>query len=461
MSDNMTPQIFFDIVSELKILSKDLDFDIYIAGGSVRSILLNKPVNNLDLVADKDKGAGQLAAILKEKFPKSSEPVAFNLNSNFLMKISGYQVQISDAKELNDTDYSSVYAPISDRMKADALQRDFTVNTMLLHISRPNPAEIIDPLALGKADLKRRILRTPREAGVTFTEDPVRMLRAVRFAVTEDFELSDDIIAAIDSLAPLVSSEPGERINPEFSQMLLSQEPEEAISLLLNLGLLNYLVPEIEELAVVRQPDSYYKDNLLSHTLKVLANSEPVLRLRLAALFHDIGKITCQQLKDGKIVFHGHQHSGVEIARKSLQHLRYPGKMIDDVCKLIEMHMIAYRREWSDTVVRRLVNTAGDLLDDLLLLYQADILARDEPYNDTGIFEDLIERIKLLDLDEVINVSCPLSGERLMELLNCTAGPAIGEARAAIEQAIIDGHINEEISEAENFLVKEYIPRLK
>ena len=461
MSDNMTPQIFFDIISELVRLCDDIDYDVYISGGSVRSILLNKPVKDLDLVVDRDKGAAQLAASLKKRFSQASEPVAFNANSNFKMRIDDFPVHISDAKEFNNTDYSSVYAPVSDRMKADALQRDFTVNTMLLHVSKPNPREIIDPLALGKADLRKRVLRTPQDAGLTFTEDPIRMLRAVRFVVTEDFELSQDIVEAISSLAPLLGSEPGERINPEFSQIITSANPEEAVTLLLNLGLLNYIVPEIEELATVRQPDSYYKDNLLSHTLKVLANSEPVLRLRLAALFHDVGKITSQKIKDGKVIFHGHQYSGSEIARKSLTHLRYPVKLIDDVCKLIEMHMIAYRKEWSDTVVRRLVNNSGELLDDLLLLYQADIMARDEPYNDTRIFEDLIERIKILDLDQVINASCPITGDRIMEILNCHEGPEVGNARAAIEQAIIDGRINEVADEAEIFLKEEYLPKMR
>lgn len=287
------------------------------------------------------------------------------------------------------------------------------------------------------------------------------MLRAVRFCVTEEFEMSETIEETIFSLAALVGSEPGERINPEFSLMLMSPEPAEAITMLLNLGLLNYIVPEIEELAVVRQPDSYYKDNLLSHTLKVLANSELSLRLRLAALFHDVGKISSQQMKDGKVVFHGHQYSGAEITRKSLQHLRYPAKTVEDVCKLIEMHMIAYRKEWSDTVVRRLVNNAGELLDFLLLLYQADIKSRDKPYNDMAIFEDLMERIKILDLEKVINAKSPLTGDRIMELLNCQEGPEVGNAQAAIEQAIIDGRILDSEEAAEEFLINEYLPKLK
>lgn len=161
MSDNMTPQIFFDIVSELSKLCRDLEYDVFIAGGSVRNILLNKPVSDLDLVVDSDKGAGKLALLLKNIFPEATEPVAFNANTNFKLTVDDYPVNISDVKEINDTDFTSVYAPVSNRMKADALQRDFTVNTMLLHVSDPNPANIIDPLMIGKSDLNNRGISHP------------------------------------------------------------------------------------------------------------------------------------------------------------------------------------------------------------------------------------------------------------------------------------------------------------
>jgi poly(A) polymerase len=286
-------------------------------------------------------------------------------------------------------------------------------------------------------------------------------LRAIRFFAIDGFSPVSELYAGAAATAHLIAGEPGERISMELSKILLSGRTSESMRMLINFGLMHYIFPDIEHLAGVTQQPEYYTEDALNHTFKVLSLSEPVLRLRLAALFHDVGKARTRQTREGKIVFSGHQYAGAEKTREALKRLRYPRKLVEEVSKLVEMHMIAYRTEWSDTAVRRLVHEAGDLLDDLLLLYRADILARAQPHNDLSIFEHLLERIKLLDLDSIIYAKSPLTGEMIMSVLGVAEGPLVGDAQDAIEQAIVDGKIGADESSAMQLLRKEIAPRLK
>ena len=433
----------------------------YMVGGSVRRMLLDKKIYDLDIVVDGTGGAEELANEISSSFKGASKPQSINNFSTVEVRTKDIIVQISESEENPKVNYQSIYAPISDRMKADALRRDFTVNTLLIPVSDPKPDTIIDPLSIGIQDLNKKVLRTPLDAAQTFKNDPIRMLRTIRFCVSEGFEASDEIPGTIQKLSHLIAKEPGERINIEFSKIITSEFPSDGIGQMIGYGLLRHIFPDVEQLATIDQTTEYYDDNVLNHTLKVLDNSGPILRLRLAVLFHDIGKAQTRQVKGGKVVFHGHQYAGAELTRKELLKLRYPNKLIDEVTKLVEKHMIAYRPEWSDMAVRRLAHDAGELIDDLLLLYRADILARSRPHNDLTLFEHLMERIKMLDLEAIIHARSPLAGEEVMSILNLDEGPAIGEAQSAIEQAIVDGRIRSTARDAKSFLINDYMPRIK
>lgn len=456
MNDRRINKELRTLLGYLAEAERTLDFAVYLVGGSVRRMLLEQETNDLDIVVDADAGAARLADQLVRLVPGASRPSSINDLPTFEVRTNGYTIHIADAARDGAADPATVYAPLSARMCSDALRRDFTVNTLLLPVAATSLDAIIDPLRLGIPDLQRRVLRTPLAPEVTIAADPIRLLRAVRFNVAEGFALEHNLPRVIRAMAGRIANEPGERVNMEFSRIITSPRPADAIRMMARLGLLKQIFPDVEHLSRITLPPEYADDDALSHTLKVLEASDPILRLRLAALFHDVGKAATVVLHEGRPTFPGHQYASSEKARTALQRLRYPNRLIEEVVKLVEMHMIAYRSEWSDTAVRRLVHNAGGLLDDLLLLYRADILSRTPPHNDLAIFQHLLERIKALDLEQIINARSPLSGDEVMALLQIKAGPRVGEVQEAVEQAIVDGRIPGTPEAARAFVLDEY-----
>lgn len=452
---------YTDVLKAAAVAGSKLTLKAYMVGGSVRRLLTGEPVTDIDLVVDATGGASKLAEAMAKALTPSSAPTSINILPTWEVRFGGIVVQINEPRRNGGSLVTSIYAPLSDRMKADSLRRDFTVNTLLLPVESSDPAVVIDPLAIGIHDLKHKVLRTPIDPFDTLTDDPIRMLRAARFAIVEDFDIDEELELAIQTLAPVMAEEPGEKINTEFTKIITSSRPADGIRLLARLNLLDKIFPEIAQLADVEQMTEYHDDDVFTHTLKVLDSVDSKLRLRLAALFHDVGKAATRKVQEGKAIFHGHQHTGAEQTKAALQRLRYSNKLIEDVMTLVEMHMIAYRTEWSDSAVRRLIRHAGELLEDLLFLYRADILARKEPHNNLKFFDHLTERIKSIDLEEIIHVKSPLKGEEVMQILKLSEGPEVGEAQKAIEQAIVDGKISPAVKDARRFLIKDYSLRLR
>jgi len=432
---------------------------VYLVGGSIRRMLTGKRMSDIDLVVDATRGAISLAERLAQKIPYASRPVAVSSFPTVEVRCGDITIQISEPLRNITMDISGVGGPLSDAMKQDVLRRDFTVNTLLCPVDKPAPEKIIDPLGSGLSDFEQRVLRTPLDPQETIGNDPIRMIRAIRFSNLEGFAIETALATAIRAGAPKITTMPGERINTELSKMLTGSQPSESIRTLHDHDLLRFILPELSALAEVDQPTGYHGDDVLSHTLKVLDNIKPELRLRLAALMHDLGKSSTKTEKDGRTVFYGHQYSGASDAKRALKRLRYPAKLIDEVASLIEMHMVAYREEWSDTAVRRFVRKAGEQLNDLMELYRADILARKPPFDDLSDFENLNERIVAVDAEEILKITSPLSGEEVMEILSIEPGPEVGKALDAIESAIVDGKITADSQTARNFLLNEYVTK--
>ncbi|HUX07559.1 MAG TPA: HD domain-containing protein [Acidobacteriota bacterium] len=431
----------------------------YLVGGSVRRLLAGRRMSDLDVVVDAPRGASRLAEILSQKVPYAARPVAVGSFPMVEVRCGDISIQISEPLRNITMDISGLGGPLSDAMKQDVLRRDFTVNTLLCPVGTPAPENIIDALGYGLSDFERRILRTPLEPQETIGNDPIRMLRAVRFSNLEGFAIDPALAAAIRAGAPKITTTPGERINMELSKILMGSEPSEGIRALVEHDLLRFTLPELSDLAQVEQPTDYHGDDVLSHTLKVLDNTKPELRLRLAALMHDLGKKSTKTEKEGRVVFHGHQYTGASEAKRVLQRLRYPAKLVDEVAAMVEMHMVAYRQEWSDTAVRRFIRKAGEQLDDLMELYRADILARKPPHDDLAEFEDLKKRIDAVDAEEIRKIASPLSGDEVMEILDLEPGPEVGNAIEAIESAIVDGKLTADSQAARNFLLKEFVSK--
>ena len=322
-------------------------------------------------------------------------------------------------------------------LKDDVMRRDFTVNTLLMDWD----GTLLDLTGRGLEDLKARRIVTPLDPRTTFDEDPLRMLRAVRFATTLEFSLDPEVEDAIRAQSsrlqpPVVSME---RIRDEFSKLLVAQQVLPGLELLDAARLLVRIVPQLEAGKGMQQ-GGWHSHDVFGHSLLTASLTSAELTTRLAGLLHDVGKPAVHDLRDGKPTFIGHQEVGASMARAALRHLRYPGELIDAVTKLVRLHMrpIQYDAEaWEDKAVRRLVRDAGDQLGRLLDLARADMRA--SHYPDVKKIDDLESRISRLDAEAIAAIRSPLSGEDLMARTGRPPGPWIKRVKSALEDAIVDG----------------------
>ena len=335
-------------------------------------------------------------------------------------------------------------------LKDDVMRRDFTVNSLLMEWD----GTVLDLTGRGLDDLKARRIVTPLEPKTTFDEDPLRMLRAIRFATTLDFTLDPAVEAAIRDQSsrlqpPTVSME---RIRDEFSKLLLAEQVQAGLQLLDATRLLPRILPQLEAGRGMQQ-GGWHSHDVFGHGLLAASLAPPELVTRLAALLHDVGKPAVHELREGKPTFIGHQDVGATMAGPALRHLRYPGEVIDAVSRLIRLHMrpIQYDPQgWEDKAVRRLVRDAGDQLDQLLALARADMRA--SRYPDVNKIDDLEARIRRLDADAIAAIRSPLTGEDLMARAGRPAGPWIKRVKSTLEDAIIDGTLQADPEAAWRYL---------
>jgi poly(A) polymerase len=335
-------------------------------------------------------------------------------------------------------------------LKDDVMRRDFTVNSLLMEWD----GTVLDLTGRGLDDLKSRRIVTPLEPKTTFDEDPLRMLRAVRFATTLEFTLDPAVEAAIRDQSgrlrpPTVSME---RIRDEFSKLLLAERVEAGLQLLDATRLLPRVLPQLEAGKGMQQ-GGWHSHDVFGHGLLAASLAPPELVTRLAALLHDVGKPAVHELRDGKPTFIGHQDVGATMAGPALRQLRYPGEVIEAVTRLIRLHMrpIQYDPQgWEDKAVRRLVRDAGNQLDQLLALARADMRA--SHYPDVNKIDDLEARIGQLDAGAIAAIRSPLTGDDLMTRAGRPAGPWIKRVKSALEDAIIEGTLQADPASAWRYL---------
>ena len=338
---------------------------------------------------------------------------------------------------------SEAYSPESRKprvrpgtMEEDVLRRDFTINTLLLTARR----ELLDPTGLGLADIRHRVLRTPLEPRLTFEEDPLRMLRAARFASQLDFQLAPGVEAAIREVAPRIRIVSQERVREELVKLLLGQRPSRGLLLLHETGLLGEIAPELERMSGVEQA-GYHLGDVLQHTAMALDLAAPTRLVRLAVLFHDAGKPATRQPSPAGPTFHGHAQAGARLAREALRRLRFPTAEIAQVAHLVELHMrpIQYRSDWADSAVRRLWRDAGDLTGELLELARAD--TRASSYPGTAELDELEGRLREVAADHPRGLAPPLGGNPLKERFGLGDGPWIKRAQHQLLEALLDGRL--------------------
>ena len=432
--------------------SRQLGLRAFVVGGYVRDRLLGgergKTIREVDILVD-GRGATQLATAVGSAL-KLRPPVIFERFGTAHLDLDHRALEFVSSRVES-------YAPSSRKpdvrpgtLEEDVMRRDFTINTLLMDWD----GTVLDLTGRALQDLEARRIMTPLEPASTFDEDPLRMLRAVRFATTLQFSLDPSVESAIRAQAgrlqpPVVSME---RIRDEFSKLLVAEQVQRGLELLDATRLLPKIVPQLE-MGKGMQQGGWHSHDVFGHSLLTASLAPPELIARLAALLHDVGKPAVHELKDGKPTFIGHQEIGGGMAGAALRHLRYPGELTDAVVKLVRLHMrpIQYDPQgWEDKAVRRLVRDAGDQLERLLALARADMRA--SHYPDVKKIDDLEARIRRIDTQAIAAIRSPLTGEDLMARTGRPAGPWIKRVKTALEDAIIDGTLAPDAQAAWRYL---------
>jgi len=318
----------------------------------------------------------------------------------------------------------------------DLRRRDFTVNTLLMDFD----GNVHDPLGRGRADLEARVLRTPADPMQTFTDDPLRMLRAIRFAAQLGFELAPELLPAMrkltDRLAPPVVSV--ERVSDELRKTLVSERPGLALELLDQAALLEAILPEVAACEGVQQT-GYHTHDVFGHTVLTVAGTPPEVIVRLGALFHDVGKPTTAG-PDGS--FLGHDVVGAEMAARALERLRFAQREIEAVALLVRLHLrpVFYAPEWTDGAVRRLARDAGPQLGRLMALARADIAASAYPHPEK--LDELQARLDLVLNEQPSRLAAPVDGEDIMRIRQIPPGPEVGRIKQRLSELVMDGVID-------------------
>ena len=426
----------------------------FAVGGIVRDTLLQRPVLDLDLLVDTANEAAISAeqfANLASKALGGSHPVCFDRFGTYHFTTGGAQnpleievvgasLKVSDTHRLGDA--------------SDVFRRDFTINALLIALNGTNFGRLYDFSGRGLSDLEDCVLRCPLDPAMTLADDPVRALRAVRFHCTLGFTLDDALRDFIRENPSLISDAAVERTRKELELIILSDRPAEGFDMLHDLNLLAMLLPEIEALDGIMQDKRFHSQDVLRHTFSVLSNvEERELSLRLAALFHDVGKRRAKALKGDRIIFYGHEHIGAAIASVRLSALRFPNRLIKDVSTLVRNHMINYSDEWTDAAIRRLIKRLGPLMPRQFDLYEADIRALTDADELLASARELRSRIEAIDeKEQVAKIESPLDGREICALLGIRPGPMVGKCKAKLLDAVLSGEISNDKDAATKYL---------
>ena len=418
----------------LKQAASELGARAWIVGGYVRDTLLGRPHPDLDIVVE-----GGLGSELARRFAElagAAEPVIFERFGTAQVTLPGHLVEFVSARRESYGPDSRKPLTQDATLDEDIRRRDFTVNTLLMDFD----GNIQDPLGRGLADLEARVLQTPADPMQTFNDDPLRMLRAIRLAAQLEFELAPALLPAMRKLrdrlaSPVVSAE---RVADELLKMLLTERPQLALDRLDQGRLLELILPELAACKGVQQ-GGYHTHDVFGHTLLTVAATPPEHVVRLAALFHDVGKPATAG-PDGTFV--GHEVVGAEMTTHALERLRFPQKEIEAVAMLVRLHLrpVFYASEWTDGAVRRLARDAGALLKPLMALARADIQASAYPHPEK--LDELQARLDAALLEQPSRMAAPVDGQDIMRVRRIGPGPEVGRIKQRLTELVMDGAID-------------------
>ncbi len=414
---------------------------LFLVGGSVRDAFLERRVEDFDFATD----------ARPERIAELLDPwadVVYTVGATFgtvAARKDGLTVEVTTFRdEVYRDDSRKPHVSFSDDIETDLSRRDFTVNAIALSLMDMVP---IDPHG-GLTDLAAKVLRTPLDPTVSFSEDPLRMLRLFRFQATLGFKPEASAVEAVARMGDRLEIVSAERIRDELSRLVVAPAPGKALARVVATGLAAHFLPELPSLAMEQDPHQRHKD-VLAHTLAVMDKSSPDLVLRLAALFHDVGKPDTRQFGPDGVSFHHHEVVGARITRRRLKALRYPKETVEDVSRLVFLHLRPHtlKMGWTDAAVRRYVRDAGPLLLRLNELVRCDVTTAN-PRRQRSIqnqIDELEKRIAELGAkEEISRLRAPIDGHQVMEYLGIGPGPRIGDIMGLmLERRIEEGPYTE------------------
>ncbi|MCC6475874.1 HD domain-containing protein [bacterium] len=450
MSNRVLTRHDSSVLAHLGEIADREGIEIYAVGGYVRDKLLGKKVKDIDFTVIGD--ALQFARVVAEEF-KVREPVLFEKFGTAMVPYRGSHLDFVTARAESYEEQSRKPKVWEGALTDDLSRRDFTVNALAASLNGERYGELTDMFD-GIGDLQRKILKTPLEPGITFSEDPLRIMRAVRFAAQLDFSIEPKTLDAMKVMAPRLKIVSQERITDEFLKLLSAPQPSIGLRLMYETGVMDAVFKEISALKGVDQVGKHHHKDVFDHTLLVVdkvAQLTPDPVLRFAALVHDIAKPRTKRFsnEDGW-TFHGHEDVGSRMLNGIGRRLRLPEKTTAKLSKLTALHMRPINLTHdgvTDSAVRRLIVDAGEDLDELMTLCRADITSANPKKVKKYLtqFEELQARIaEVIEGDKLRAFQSPVRGEEIMRICNLSPGPSVGKIKTALEDAILDGRVPNE-----------------
>jgi putative nucleotidyltransferase with HDIG domain len=452
------------ILSKLAETAQQVGIESYVIGGFVRDLILQRPSKDIDIVCVGDGNGIRLAEELSKTQKKQAEVVIFRNFGTAQIKIEGWEVEFVGARKESYERNSRKPIVENGTLEDDQNRRDFTINALAISLQKNNLGDLIDPFG-GVEDMKKKIIRTPLEPEITFSDDPLRMMRAVRFATQLNFDIYPDTFDAIQQMKKRIEIVSMERITDELNKIILAKTPSYGFKLLYFCGILEIIFPEFVALQGAEFVEGKgHKDNFY-HTLQVLDNVSAMsndLWLRWAAILHDIAKPATKRFnKKVGWTFHGHEELGAKMTPGIFRKFKLPldGKM-KFVQKLVRLHLrpIALIKDTvTDSAMRRLLVDAGEDIDLLMMLCKADITSKnyDKVKKHLAGFEKVQKKLaEVEERDKLRNFQPVITGEIIMEAFGIQPGKEIGIIKERIREAILEGDIRNELEEAMPLMLK-------